>query len=81
MLLKFLLIIFLGMDGDEEFLLWSKVDAEGDPVNMEELDIVILGDCRALEQLALEDKIPEDRASSLQLLFPVSIAHTINKNN
>lgn len=82
-LLLFLLMIFLGTDGDAELRWWSSV-IDGDTmigvgVGTEET----FGDCRALAQLLTTTgtfefgPALEDRPSSPLLLFPASISHTI----
>lgn len=86
MLLLFLLMIFLGTDGEAELRWWRSV-TDGDAtmgvgVGTDET----FGDCRALAQLAITtgtlDVGPalEDRPSSPLLLFPVSISQTIKQD-
>lgn len=85
-LLLFLLMIFLGTDGDAE-LRWWRSATDGDAtmgvgVGTDET----FGDCRALAQLAITTgtlevgPALEDRPSSPLLLFPVSILQTIKQD-
>lgn len=74
----FLLIIFLGADGDAEFL-WCKRVTDGEGAIGVGVGTDTLGLCRALEQFAAAGPALEDLVgSSPLLLFPVSISHTIN---
>lgn len=78
MLLLFLLMIFLGTEGDAEFL-WCNKATDGDDAIGVGVGTDTLGLWRALEQFAAVGPALEDLVgSSPLLLFPVSISHTIN---
>lgn len=80
MLLLFLLMIFLGTEGEAEFL-WCSRATEGDDAIGVGVGVctATLGLWRALEQFAAVGPALEDLVgSSPLLLFPVSISHTIN---
>lgn len=86
MLLLFLLMIFLGTEGEQvEFLCWWRTATDGEGAIGVGVAAVTFGLCLAPVQLAaaaaaeavgpaLEDLV----GSSPLLLFPVSISHTIN---
>lgn len=74
----FLLIIFLGTDGEAEFL-WCRREETDGVIGVGVGTTDTFGLCRALEQFAAVGPALEDLVgSSPLLLFPVSISHTIN---